>query len=290
MADSKFKTKVKAQAGVQLPAETASKALKLDASGNVSSSVTTDVELSYLSGATSNVQTQISNAQTDATQALSDAAAAQSDIDNHISNATDAHDASAISNIPSGNLAATDQQAANNELQSDIDTRALDSEVIKHDGSVDFSADQSMGGFNLTNVADPTLAQHAATKAYVDASNQGLKPKAAVRAASLVAGTLATDFEDAQVVDGVTLATGDRLLIKDQTDASENGIYIVQASGAPVRSLDFDSLSPMDKINGAYTFVQEGSQAGQGWVQSGAVATIGVSDINFVYFNSVFFQ
>jgi hypothetical protein len=57
---------------------------------------------------------------------------AQTDIDNHIADATDAHDASAISNVPAGNLAATDVQAALNELQSDVDSRALDSDLTNH--------------------------------------------------------------------------------------------------------------------------------------------------------------
>jgi hypothetical protein len=71
-------------------------------------------------------------AQADATQALSDAAAAQTDIDNHIADTSDAHDASAISNVPSGNLAATDVQAALNELQSDVDTRATQTDLDNH--------------------------------------------------------------------------------------------------------------------------------------------------------------
>jgi hypothetical protein len=74
-------------------------------------------------------------AQGDATQALADAGAAQSDITNHISDTVDAHDASAISNIPSGNLAATEVQAALNELQSDIDTRATSAALGAHTGA-----------------------------------------------------------------------------------------------------------------------------------------------------------
>ena len=272
MANQKFKSKVQADAGVQLTAETATRVLQLDASGNVQSSSVTNTELGYVSGVTSAIQTQLGSNAT----AISD----------HIADASDAHDASAISNVAAGNLAATDVQGALNELQSDIDTRALDSAVIKKDGSVAFTAAQSMGGFNLTNVADPSSAQHAATKAYVDNVAQGLKPKAAVRVATLVAGTLATSFENGDTIDGIVLATGDRILIKNQAAPADNGIYVVQASGAPVRATDFDSLSPIDEINGAYTAVQEGTQAGQAWVQTGTVTTLGTSAINFVFFNS----
>lgn len=66
----------------------------------------------------------------------------------------------------------------------------------------------------------------------------GLEIKPTVRAATTVAGTLATDFENLDVIDGVTLATGNRILIKDQASAIENGIYIVAASGAPARASD----------------------------------------------------
>lgn len=176
-------------------------------------------------------------------------------------------------------------KAALQALETATELRALDSTVIKKDGSVAFTAAQSMGGFNLTNVADPTLAQHAATKAYVDAAAQGLKPKQAVRAATVIPGVLLTSFEDGDVIDTVTLATGDRILIKDQVLSEENGIYVVQASGAPVRATDFDSLSPIDEINGAYTFIQEGSQAGQGWVQQGTVAVLDTDPVIFVHFS-----
>jgi hypothetical protein len=57
-----------------------------------------------------------------------------------------------------------------------------------------------------------------------------------VRVATTTAGTLATSFANASVVDGVTLATGDRILIKDQAAGVENGVYVVAASGAPTRA------------------------------------------------------
>lgn len=274
MSDSKFKTRIKGEAGLNLPAESSSRALTIDGSGDVKSSTVTTTELDYVSGVTSAIQTQLSNNAT----AISD----------HLSDASDAHDASAISSVASGNLAATDVQSALNELQSDIDTRALDSAVIKKNGSVAFTADQSMGGFKLTSLATPTASSHAATKGYVDSALEGLKPKMAVRVASTANLDLSTDLENGDVVDGITLATGDRVLVKDQTAPEENGIYIVAASGAASRSTDFDSLSPIDEINKAYVPVQEGTaNAGKLYVQSGVVAVLDTDPITFIFFNSV---
>ncbi len=65
--------------------------------------------------------------------------------------------------------------------------------------------------------------------------------KLPVRAATTANGTLATAFENGDTVDGVTLATGDRILLKDQSSGAENGIYVVAASGAPSRASDADA-------------------------------------------------
>lgn len=125
MADQKFKSKVKLQGGANLPAESTDKALITDSVGDIKSSSVTSTELGYLSGTTSSVQGQITAAQ-------SAADAAQADIDAHIADTSDAHDASAISSVPSGNLAATDVQGALDELQSDIDTRTKEVDFQAH--------------------------------------------------------------------------------------------------------------------------------------------------------------
>lgn len=134
----------------------------------------------------------------------------------------------------------------------------------------------------------PTAANHLSTKGYVDAVAEGLSPKQAVRVATIASVLLASDLENGDYIDSVLLATGDRVLVKDQDSAQEeNGIYIVQASGSAVRATDFDSLVPIDEINGAYVPVQEGAtNAGKFYVQVGNVSTIGVDPIVFVYFNS----
>lgn len=161
-------------------------------------------------------------------------------------------------------------------------------QAILVSGANAFTADQSMGGFKLTNVADPTTGTDAVNMNYLSARLAGLKPKQAVRAATTVNGTLATAFANGQVIDGVTLVTGDRILLKNQTAATANGIYIVQASGAPVRATDFDSISPIDEINGAWVSVQEGTvSAGIVYTQFGTVVTIGTDAINFEYFNPI---
>lgn len=118
------------------------------------------------------------------------------------------------------------------------------------------------GNFKASVPTDPA---HVATKGYVDSARSGLDVKQSVRAATTGPLTIATDLEPGDIVDGVTLAEGNRVLVKDQSTASENGIYVVQSSGAAVRADDFDSSAEVTP--GAFTFVEEGTANGDsGWV------------------------
>lgn len=109
---------------------------------------------------------------------------------------------------------------------------------------------------SLKNVQDPSASTDAATKQYVDSVAQGLDLKDSVRVATTAAGALGSDFENGDTVDGVVLQTGDRILIKNQTNAVENGIYIVQGSGSPSRSAD---MSTGSSAAGVYCFAREGT-------------------------------
>jgi len=146
------------------------------------------------------------------------------------------------------------------------------------------AADLSMAGFKLTSLATPTADTDAANKGYVDSVAQGLDPKASVVAATTINGTLATAFANGQVVDGVTLATGNRILIKNQTDQTANGIYTVNASGAPTRSTDMDNGS---EFPGAFVFVEQGTvNADTGWTcTNNAPVTLGSTNITWTQFS-----
>ena len=143
-----------------------------------------------------------------------------------------------------------------------------------------------MNSNKITSLANPTSAQDAATKAYVDGVSQGLDVKESVRAASTGDLTLS----GAQMIDGVSVVADDRVLVKDQTDATENGIYIA-AAGAWARAADFDGSASggaaAEDVKGAFFFVEEGSvNADNGFVcTNDGTVSFGASDISFVQFS-----
>jgi hypothetical protein len=136
-------------------------------------------------------------------------------------------------------------------------------------------------------VADPTDAAHIATKGYVDAARQGLDVKASVRVATTGAVLLASGLEAGDVIDGITLAEGDRVLVKNQGTASENGIYVAVASAAGAASRAPDADSSAKVTTGMFTFVSEGTVNGDnGFVlTTNDAITLGTTSLEFVQFS-----
>jgi hypothetical protein len=131
----------------------------------------------------------------------------------------------------------------------------------------------------------PTDDAHAATKGYVDAARSGLDVKQSVRVATTAPINLASDLENGDVIDGVTLATGDRVLVKNQSSGAENGIYVVVGSGAASRATDADSSAEV--TTGMFTFVSEGTvNADSGWVlTTNDTITLGTTALSFAQFS-----
>lgn len=138
---------------------------------------------------------------------------------------------------------------------------------------------------DLTLANDPSVALHAATKQYVDAVAVGIQTKDAVIVATTANGTLATAFDNGSTIDGVVIKTGDRLLIKDQTDGTVNGVYVTPAAGAPTRATDTDTIA---ELTGALVFVQSGTNnRNTSWTCTvPATGTLGVNNITWAQFSA----
>jgi hypothetical protein len=157
---------------------------------------------------------------------------------------------------------------------------------VKRDGTVAMTGSLNMGSQKITNVQTATNNDEAVNLGQMNTALTNVTSlftaKGSVRAATTVAGTLATSFANGQTIDGITLATGDRILIKNQAAPAENGIYTVNASGAPTRADDFNAWS---EVPGGWITVQQGtSNADTVWLstadQGGTLGTTAITFIN----------
>lgn len=155
-------------------------------------------------------------------------------------------------------------EAADTTLQDNIDTVAddlathitADAGNVKANGSVAMAADLDMGGFEAVNGATPTTADSLVTKSYADSLiGASAAPWLSVRAATTANITLSGE----QTIDTVALVSGDRVLVKNQSTGSQNGIYIVSA-GAWSRATDADADAEFDA--GKTVFIEYGTDNG----------------------------
>jgi len=136
-------------------------------------------------------------------------------------------------------------------------------------------------GYHITITDAPVNGTDATNKNYVDANLAGLSWKQAVKAATTTNITLS----GTQTIDGVAVVASDRVLVKDQSTTSANGIYVV-AAGAWARALDMDATTPINELNSAAVFVEQGTvNADSGWTQINNISTLGSDAVSFTQFN-----
>ncbi len=132
----------------------------------------------------------------------------------------------------------------------------------------------------ISNITDPTQAQDAATKGYVDAVKQALD----IKESAHVATTANITLSGTQTIDGIAVVAGDRVLVKNQTAGADNGIYVA-AAGAWSRAADANTTSEVTP--GMFVFVEEGTVSGDnGFVlTTDAPITLDTTSLTFTQFS-----
>jgi hypothetical protein len=245
---------------------TASRALASNASGKVAVSTVTSTELGYVSGVTSAIQTQL-----DAKQATITGSATTIDTESLtasravISNSSSKIAVSATTDTELGYLS-----GVTSAVQTQLGTKLTNSNNLS-DVSSTSTARTNLGlgtiatqnannvaltGGTITGLGDPSSTSEAATKNYVDNLVAGLRTRAVARVASTTNVAISSGLENGDTLDGITLVTGNRVLLKDQSTPSQNGLYTVVATGAASRDTEYDTIS---ELAGQLILVSEGS-------------------------------
>ena len=114
----------------------------------------------------------------------------------------------------------------------------------------------SISGGSITGIGSPSSNSDVAIKSYVDDAVAGLRTRTIAECCSTANVNISNGLEAGDTIDGVTLVAGDRVLLKDQTDATENGLYLSVSSGAASRDPEHDSIS---ELSGGMVVVNQGT-------------------------------
>ena len=188
----------------------------------------------------------------------------------------------------SGSAAApTFRAAVSDDLPSILHTKISDFDTGVRTNRLDQmaapTASVSLNSQTITNLADPVNTQDAATRGFVEATSQGLDVKDSCVAATTGNIVISTALNNGDTLDGVSLSTNDRVLVKDQSTASENGIYVVGSS--PARAVD---LAAGSDAAGMFTFIEQGTvNADNGFVctSNKGSAVTGTNNLTFAQFS-----
>jgi hypothetical protein len=202
-----------------------------------------NTEFGYLNGVSSAIQTQINNK-----QGLDAELTA-------IAGLTSAAD-KGIQFTGSGTAATYDLTSAGKALLDDADASAQRTTLGLGTIATQNANNVSISGGSVTGLGDPSSSSDAANKNYVDQLIAGLRTRIVAEVATTANVDLSADLQNGDTIDGVTLVTGDRVLVKDQSTGSQNGLYTVVASGTASRDTEYDTIA---ELSGQMVVVNQGS-------------------------------
>jgi len=236
---------------------TASRALASNSSGKVAVSSVTSTELGYVSGVSSAIQTQLDakNVKANNLNDVASASSARTNLGLAIGSDVQAYDAQ-LTDV--AGLTPTDSNFIVGDGSNFTTESGATARTSLGLGSIATQAANSVAitGGTITGIGTPSGASDVTIKSYVDDLVAGLKTRIITRAATTANIDLTADLQNGDTLDGITLATGNKVLVKDQTDAKTNGIYKVVASGTASRDPDYDTVA---ELAGQLIIVQEGS-------------------------------